>query len=157
MSYQWQIPNPPSSSGSSGSSTASGPAGGGPYGSGALNLVIDPITRDLIDTADGWFLESTDSRTLVLWQLEATYQAWWGDPFSGSRTRAIKSGEDPGNADDLRAEVLRALKDLVDDGIISDLAVVTDIDEGGRVVLVLNYRDRASGNLVDLAYVPFGG
>jgi hypothetical protein len=124
---------------------------------GALELVFDPITRDLIDSPDGWFVEGTDSRSTVLWQLESRYEAWWGSPFDGSRIAAILSGDDPATAQDLRDEVLRALQVLVSAGIISDLAVALDIDETGRVVVILNYRDRASGRLVDLAYVPFGG
>lgn len=34
---------------------------------GALELVFDPRTRDLIDAPDGWFVEGTDSRSAVLW------------------------------------------------------------------------------------------
>lgn len=124
---------------------------------GSLSLVIDPITRDLIDSADGWFVEGTDSRTMVLFQLESTYGAWWGDPTAGSRIRAIISGEDPGGAQELVDETLRALQPLVDDGIISDLFVRSDLDEAKRTVLLLTYRDRTSGRPVDLAYVPFGG
>jgi hypothetical protein len=124
---------------------------------GALELVFDPITRDLIDAPDGWFVEDTDSRSTVLWQLESHFQAWWGSPFDGSRIAAILSGDDPATAQDLRDEALRALQLLVNAGIISDLAVALDTDEAGRVVVILNYRDRASGRLVDLAYVPFGG
>ncbi len=126
-------------------------------GNGALNLVIDPITRDLVDTADGWFQEATDSRTIVIWQLEATYGAWWADSTSGSRVRAIIAGADPGDINDVRDEVLRCLQELVKEGIISELAAVADVDEVGRPVIVLNYRDLASGDMVDLAYVPFGG
>lgn len=155
--FTWNVPSPPSSAPSIGTSSTGGPTGGGVLAQGALNLVIDPITRDLIDTDDGWFLESTDSRTTVLWQLEAAYQAWWGDSTSGSRVHAIIRGEEPATPEDVRDEALRALQELVADGIISDLAVVLDTDEAGRVALILNYRDRASGNLVDLAYVPFGG
>ncbi len=126
-------------------------------GAGALELVFDPIMRDLIDAPDGWFVEGTDSRSTVLWQLESRYQAWWGSPFDGSRIAAILSGDDPATAQDLRDEVLRAMQALVSAGILSDLAVALDTDEAGRVVIILNYRDRASGRLVDLAYVPFGG
>lgn len=122
-----------------------------------LDLVIDPITRDFVDAPDGGWLEGTDSRTQVLFQLESIFLAWWGDPFSGSRVRAILAGDDPATATDLRDEVLRGMQALVDDGIISELAVTLDTDASGRVVIVLNYRDRSSGRLVDLAYVPFGG
>lgn len=130
---------------------------GGELANAALDLVIDPLTRDLIDADDGGFVESADSRTAVLFQLQSIYLAWWGDPFSGSRIREILSGEAPGGAQEVRDEALRALQVLVDEGIISDLGVDTDTDENGRAVIVLGYTDRASGRRVDLAYVPFGG
>lgn len=123
----------------------------------ALSFVIDPVTRDLIKTADGWFQEGTDSRTMVLWQLEATFAAWWGDATSGSRIKAVISGEDPGDITAVRDEALRALQLLVGEGVISELTVTNDVDETGRPVILLNYRDAASGSFVDLAYVPFGG
>lgn len=123
----------------------------------ALSLVIDPLTGDLIDTPDGWFQEGTDSRTEVLWQLRALYNAWWGDSSSGSKLKAAISGPDPGDAQSITDEALRALQPLVTEGVISDLAVTNDVDEGGHLVILLNYRDRSSGSLVDLAYVPFPG
>jgi hypothetical protein len=137
--------------------TATSPIVNPTTGPGALELVFDPTTRDLIDAPDGWFVEGTDSRSAVLWQLESRYQAWWGSPFDGSRTAEILRGDDPATPQDLRDEVLRAMQALVSAGILSDLAVALDTDEAGRVVVILNYRDRASGRLVDLAYVPFGG
>jgi len=130
---------------------------GGALGNAALDLVIDPSTRDLIDSDDGSFVESTDSRTAVLFQLEARFLSWWGDPFSGSRIRAILAGDDPATSTDLRDECLRALEGLVVDGIISELTVALDVDENGRVVVLLAYTDRTSGRPVDLAFVPFGG
>jgi phage gp46-like protein len=129
----------------------------GELANSSLSLVIDPLTRDLIDTDDGWFLEGTDSRTTVLWQLESTRGAWWGDHTSGSRIRAVQQGEEPATALDLRDAVLAAMQPLVAESIIAELAVALDSDENGRVVLLLNYTDRASGRAVDLAYVPFGG
>jgi hypothetical protein len=137
--------------------TATSPLVNPSAGPGALELVFDPVTRDLIDAPDGWFVEGTDSRSTVLWQLESHFQAWWGSPFDGSRIAAILRGDDPATPQDLRDEALRALQVLVSSGTISDLAVALDTDEAGRVVIVLNYRDRASGRLIDLAYVPFGG
>lgn len=124
---------------------------------GALELVFDPITRDLIDSPDGWFVEGTDSRSTVLWQLESTFMAWWGGPFDGSRLRAILRGDEPATPQDVSDEVLRALQLLVDAGRISELGVTLDTDENDRVAILINYRDRSSGRLVDLAYVPFGG
>jgi hypothetical protein len=124
---------------------------------GALDLVFDPKTRDLIDAPDGGFVEGTDSRTAVLWQIECIAAAWWGSPPDGSRVRAIISGDEPATAEDLRDEILRALQALVEEGIISELQVTLDTDENGHVVIAVNYRDRSSGRLVDLSYVPFGG
>lgn len=156
-SYTWIVPTPPFAGPTSGTSSASGPTGGGAIANGAMSLVIDPITRDLIDSDDGWFVESTDSRTAVLFQLESTYLAWWADPATGSRLRALISGENPGGILEVRDETLRAMQPLVDDGIISEISVTDDVDEVKRPVILLNYRDRSSGQLVDLAYVPFGG
>lgn len=132
---------------------------GGAIANAALNLVIDPLTGDLVDAADGGFLASTDSRTAVLFQLESRFLTWWGDPFAGSRIREmLASGDDvPISGQSLRDETLRALQPLVDDGIISDLKVALDLDENGRKVVLLAYTDRTSGRPVDLAYVPFGG
>lgn len=122
-----------------------------------LSLVIDPITRDLIDADDGWFVESTDSRTAVLFQLESWFAAWWGDPPSGSRNHELLQRDERPTGDELRDEALRALQPMVAEGIISDLAVALDRDDNGGTVVALNYRDLASGRLVDLTYVPFGG
>lgn len=125
-------------------------------GAGALDLQIDPITRDLIDTDDGVWLESNDSRTGVLFQLESTYAAWWADARSGSRIKAIIRDPGLGGVNEIVDETRRALQLFVDDGVISDLVVASDRDEGGRVAVLLSYRDRASARPVDLAYVPMG-
>lgn len=126
---------------------------------GGLSLLIDPTTLDLIDSDDGWFIEVADSRTAVMWQLEATYNAWWGDPSSGSRVRAIMRGDDPASAQDLRAEIERALKPLVDEQLLAELAVALDVDEGNasRPVILIQYRDLATNGLVGLAASPLGG
>jgi hypothetical protein len=122
-----------------------------------LDWAFDPVTRDLIDAPDGSFLETADARSSILWQLESDYLAWWGGPFDGSRIRAILRGDTPATPDDIRDETLRAMQLLADDGRISELAVALDTDETGRTAILLNYRDTASGRLVDLEYVPFGG
>lgn len=127
-------------------------------GSG-LSLLIDPATLDLIDSDDGWFVEVTDSRTAVMWQLEAAYNGWWGDPTSGSRIRALMHGDDPATGADVRNEVLRALQPLVEEQMIADLDVVLDVDELApqRPVILINYRDQATNGLVGLAASPIGG
>jgi hypothetical protein len=119
--------------------------------------VIDPITRDLIDSADGWFVESNDSRTAVLFQLESTYGAWWGDPTSGSKVRAIKSGEEPGTARTLRTRCFARCSRWSRTGSSPSSRCAPTSTRRSASVVLITYRDRASGRPVDLAYVPFGG
>lgn len=146
---------------------AGGGGGGGPtpaaaatpvvFDRGSADFVIDPITRDFIDTTDGEWLVSTDSRSAVLHQLEIRLFSWWGDPQQGSRCRDVIAGDFGGTIEDVKDAALLALQALINEGIIADLAIVTDKDETGRDVLLLSYTDQSSGRLVDLAYVPFGG
>lgn len=126
---------------------------------GGLNLLIDPTTLDLIDSDDGWFVEVNDSRTAVMWQLEAAYNGWWGDASSGSRIKALLRGDDPATGQDVRNEVLRALQPLVDEQMITDLDVQLETDElaANRPVIMINYRDQATNGLVGLAASPMGG
>lgn len=154
--FLWKLPPGSSGSGGGGASSPDIP-GQSVVATGGLDLVFDPITLDLIDALDGGFVESTDSRSAVMMQMESEYLAWWGDPFSGSRIADMISGEDPADIVDVRDEALRVLQPLVTDGIISDLTVALDVDEGGRNVVLLSYTDRSSGRPIDLAYVPFGG
>ncbi len=127
---------------------------------GNISFLVDPDSLDLMDTDDGWFVETADSRTIVMWQLEATFNAWWGDPASGSRIKAIMRGDDPATAQDLRNEILRALQPLVEDQFIAELGVALEgYDEGAphRPVILINYRDLAANMLVGLSATPLGG
>lgn len=126
---------------------------------GLLDLAFDPLTRDLVDAPDGALVETTDSRTAVLFQLEAQLDAWWADPTQGSRIALMLSsaqGEaEAATITDVVDEVKRCLQPLVDDGILIDLSVALDRDEAGRPAVIINYRDRSTGTPVDIAYVPF--
>jgi hypothetical protein len=151
--FSWQLPPPPISSGAgaTGSSVASTTA----ELLGLLDLAFDPLTHDLVDAADGAWVETTDSRTAVIFQMESELDTWWGDPTQGSRIAEIITGEDPGTIRDLVDEVKRCLQPLVAEGVISDLQVTLDTDFGGRPVILMLYRDRSTGHPIDLAYVPF--
>lgn len=157
--FAWDLPAPPAASSPSSSSAAALVDGVKQLPRGSLNFLIDPDTLDLIDSDDGWFVESPDSRTIVMWQLESTFNAWWGDPSSGSRIRALLRGDDPATGEDLRNEVVRALQPLVDEQFITDLEIVLDRDELApqRPVILINYRDQAANGLVGLAATPLGG
>lgn len=122
-----------------------------------LDLDLDPITRDFIDTADGLWEEASDSRTAVFWQLEERAgESWHGDP-TGSRLAELLEREEPATAEELRDEVLRALQLLVDEAVITDLVVAIGDASVGRAQIDLAYTDVASGRRVDRLLVPFGG
>lgn len=160
--YSWQIPGPPvAPPPSSGSAAAAGLASTPSDLAGLLDVAFDPISRDLVDADDGGILETTDSRTAVIFQMEGELNAWWADPTQGSRIRAIISGvsgtgeDEPADVLMLADEVKRCLQPLVDESIIFDLVVALDTDESDRPVVLINYRDASTGHPVDLAFVPF--
>lgn len=125
----------------------------------ATDTAIDFATHDYIDDGEGSWLETEDSRATVLYQLECRYGAWFGDPTAGSRLKELLERSDPTSSIELRDEALRALQVLVDSGVISELVVTIDEsgDEAGRAVILLHYRDRTTGDPVDVAYSPWGG
>lgn len=160
--FTWTVPAPASSSPSSGSPSSI------PNAEkhlkrrtfGFFDMEIDPESRDYIDTTDGEWSETEDSRTAVMMQLDIRYGEWHADPDAGSRINAlVESGMLMSDAGILQLvdEARRALQVLVDDGIIADLTVDTgDIDFGaGRVELTILYTDRSSGHVVDVVYSPF--
>lgn len=127
----------------------------------ALDIKIDPRTRDYIRNADGSWLETDDSSTAVLCQLEAREGKWWGDPPSGSRNAEIMESELP-EIEDLQDSTRRALQQMSAAGVITDVVVdVLDRDAAavaaGAGALQIYWRDRASQKPADLAYSALGG
>lgn len=124
---------------------------------GFFDMQIDPATRDYIDTPDGAWAETEDSRTAVMLQLDCRYGQWAADPEAGSRIHAMLTSGEPVTPQMLVDEVMRALQLLVDDGIIADLevAIADEDDVRGYIELSISYTDRASGHVVDVAYSPF--
>lgn len=122
-----------------------------------LDLVIDPLTRDFVDTDDGGWLEADDSRTAVLLQLAESADAWWAEPRVGSRVPELLTRAEPATAEEFRDEVARALQVLVDEHVIAELSVAITHEETGRVQLELAYTDVGSGSRVDDLTIPLGG
>lgn len=122
-----------------------------------LDLYIDPTTLDFVDTASGGWLEVTDSRPAVLWQMEQRADAWWHNDGTGSRIAELLEREQPCTAAELVDESRRALQLLVDRSVIADLDVQLAGEDLDRAVITLSYTDIASGRRVDLNVVPAGG
>lgn len=150
-SYTWVIPQPSSSSTPGAPTNLASSSVLRARNARALDLVIDG--GDFVDAPDGTWLESDDSRTAVVMQLESFYNKWWGDPPSGSSLRQILS-DDIQTVSQVRDECLRALQPMVTEGVISNLSITTESDDRGRAAFILDYTDRASGRPVDLALVP---
>lgn len=129
-----------------------------------LDQYIDPVTLDYVDTADGEFLETADSRTIMMMQLEIRLGSDVTAPRDGTRLKAMLEAGEPVTREVIVAESLSAAQVLVDAGDASDVsATMVDgagqplIDEKGRPVVSMSWRDLASGSPVDLVYVPFQG
>lgn len=155
----WQIPNTVAStdSGFTFSPSASSPSSpGGPI-AGAFDMLIDPVTLDYIDTDNGEWTETADSRSTVMIQVELELGASPFDPGDGTRLAALRRVGDPITPEIIKADVQRAVGLLATDGLISDLRVEvrdqdgdTLVDEAGRSMVALAWRDLASGSPVDV-------
>ncbi len=124
---------------------------------GALDMLLDPVTLDYVDSDDGEWKETADSRTLVMIMIEMRLGGSYSAPEDGTEIKAMIERGDPVTPAIVVAECERAMGVLVRDGLIEDVTLATDTDEAGRFVLVLHWRDLASGSPVDLVYVPFQG
>lgn len=124
---------------------------------GSLDQLLDPVTLDYVDTDDGEWQETADSRTLVMCMLEMRLGSSYSAPQDGTEIKAMLERGDPVTPAIVVADVERAMGLLVAEGLIEDVTTGTDTDEAGRFVLVLHWRDLANGSPVDLVYVPFQG
>lgn len=157
MSYSWSLPGPPALTPSPGSAAAALLAQVRSQLGGLYDLVLDPLTLDYVDTDDGEWLESADSRTLVMVMIEMRFGEDYAAPNDGTRIKSLLETGDPVTPEVVLAETMRVMNILVDAGIIADVTAKDDVDETGRFTLVMNWRDLASGSPVDLQYVPFQG
>jgi hypothetical protein len=132
--------------------------------SGLLDQELDPVTLDYVDTDDGEWSDTNDSRSIVLCQLELEIG---GSPFfPGDGTdlkRKLRTG-DPITTADVEADTRRALGILEAAGIIGGVRVNGRdehgkqlLDEGGRPAFETQWTDLATGSPVDDVYRPFGG
>jgi hypothetical protein len=118
----------------------------------SLEMVYDR-NNDWIPSADGWFLESSDVRSAMSWELASAFNAWWGDSKSGSLIRRLLTSEDPAEPNDVRDEILRVLqRRFVNVQQIDSLVVNIEEDENGKPVFLLTYNDLVSGKPMRAKY-----
>lgn len=119
--------------------------------------LIDPVTHDYVRTANGEWVETPDSRSLVMIALELELGASPFDPSDGTTIASLRRDGDPVTPDDVEAEAKRVGDALVRSGVIADFQATTRDaagsvlrDSAGRMVVALAWRDLASGSPVDL-------
>lgn len=122
------------------------------------DIYIDPKTLAFVDDGKGGWIEIDDSRTAVMCQVGSYEAAWFGDPDAGSQNHALITSDDPVDSDQLVDSQRRALQALQRAGLISDVSVsvLAEDDLAGAVSILSTWRDRASDQVVDLAYPSIG-
>lgn len=132
--------------------------------SGYLDQYLDPITLDYVDTDDGEWFETPDSRTLVMIAIETRLGKSYSASAEGTRTRdELESGR-PVTPQFVQGEITRAMNQLERDGVISGFTMrVADergaflVDESGRFSPELRFVDLATASPVDLVYTSLAG
>lgn len=162
MSYSFDLPAPNAPAPTPGPSTSS--TSTRTVLGGLLDQEIDPLTLDFIDTDDGEWSETPDSRAIVLCQLELVLGASFSTPGDGTDIKARFERGDPVTAQFVEAEARRALEVLEALGTIGSVEVnwrdergAQLVDETGRAVFELAWVDLATGSPVEDVYFPLGG
>lgn len=128
----------------------------------ALDQYLDPITLDYVDTPNGEWLETADSRTIVLIMLETELEKSFSAPGDGTRIKEFFANGDPVTVGFVESEYRRAMGILEAAGVISDFSITSTDSDGkllvdakrGRYCPLLRWIDLATGSPVDLAYAP---
>lgn len=129
---------------------------------GALDMLLDPVTLDFIDTPDGEWRETADSRTIVLIMLETELARSYSAPGDGTRLKEFFEAGEPVTASFVESEYRRAMRILEAAGVITDFTMRSVDDKGnllvdartGRFTPELHWIDLATGSPVDLVYAP---
>lgn len=161
--YSWQLPGPPSGVGGPGGAAGSSATTRTALG-GLLDQEIDPVTLDYIDTDDGAWSDTADSRSIVMAMIDIELGTSYSAPGDGTRIAELLRAGTPVTPAVVVAEVTRAMAILAADGIIADFSIratETDgtllVDESGRFSPELRWTDLATGSPVDVVFTPFQG
>lgn len=162
MSYSWQIPGPPSGVGSPSPSAISSPTTRTALG-GLFDQEIDPITLDYIDTDNGEWSETADSRSIVMCMIDLRLGQSYAYPNDGTRIAELLESGEPVTPAVVVAEITRVMAILEIAGVLTNFSIRATDDNGntlvddGRFTPELRWTDLASGSPVDLAYSPVTG
>jgi hypothetical protein len=161
--YSWRLPSPPGSGGTPSSSSPSSATPASRLG-GLLDQEIDPATLDFIDTDDGEWSETADSRSIVMIMIDTHLGKSYSAPGDGTRIAELLEAGEPVSTSVVVADVSRAMRILEADGVISGFSMRATDDDGdelldqktGRFSPELRYTDLATGSPVDLVLSPQG-
>lgn len=128
---------------------------------GLLDQLLDPMTLDYVDSADGEWVETADSRTIFLIMAETRLGKSYGAPGDGTLIGdKLESGE-PVTVGFVVAEYRRIAAILTAAGVLSDYSITTQdehghdlVDVNGRFSPIHHWTDLATGTAVDLVYSP---
>lgn len=162
MSYSWSLPSSLAPAPTPAASTSS--ASSRRVLGGLLDQEIDPLTLDFIDTDDGAWSETPDSRSIVLCQLELELGQSYATPGDGTDIARTQRSGTPLTTAFVESELRRAMAVLEAAGIVGSVEVNGRDengdqleDETGRAVFELKWIDLATGSPVEDVYRPFGG
>lgn len=126
---------------------------------GSLDRVIDPKTLDYVRLPDGTWADTADSRTIVLIALSVRLNGSPWDPEDGTQLAAMRERGQSISPELALAETQRVGTALTRDGILSRFtasvrtaAGTNRVDALGRLSILCNWHDLASGSPVNLVY-----
>lgn len=121
-------------------------------------LVLDPVTRDLVRDGAGGFKYTESAATAVMIALSSHFEEWCLGPDDGSKLHQLIRGNDVNGLEDAIAdEVARCLQPMVSRGRISILSVGVLRDSVGRLEVTTKIQDNSTGQPADVVVTPFGG
>jgi hypothetical protein len=128
---------------------------------GQLDQLINPLTLDYVRTVDGEWQQTADSRTIMLIAMSVSLGMSPYDPGDGTALAALIRQGELVSPEMVQSEVLRVGQILTREGVLADLLVsVRDsagrslVDETGRLVVRMSWRDLASGSPINEAFTP---
>lgn len=138
------------------------PFGETPAGStSSLDQLLNPVTLDYVRTSDGEWLQTADSRTIMLIAMSVHLGTSPFDPAHGTALyELIRTGELV-SPEMVQSETIRVGQGLTGEGVLSELLVaVRDpkglalVDETGRNIVKTSWRDLASGSPINQSFAP---